>query len=291
MPARSAKSVSKMTLPFPKSDVRIQDCIKGMQSIDESSVDVVVTSPPYNLGVSYNSYMDTLEQAEYLKWCIDWTRGIRRVMKGKGSLFLNLGSSPSNPTIPHMLLYQIILDKQFVLQNTIHWIKAITVIDDDGNKLSKGHFKPINSERFVNDCHEYVFHLTPTGNTHLDRRAVGVEYKHKSNIGRWEHTKGLDKRCRGNTRFIPYETIQNRDKERPHPATFPNALPEQYIRLHGRTPSLVVMDPFLGIGSSWIAAIRCKVGKFIGFEIDKSYLRQAESYANDPTIVWPNNNQ
>lgn len=249
---------------------------------------MVVTSPPYNLGVNYSAYMDTLEQAEYLKWCISWARGIRTVLKEKGSLFLNLGSSPSNPTIPHMLLYQIILDKQFVLQNTIHWIKAITVVDDDGNELSKGHFKPINSERFVNDCHEYVFHLTPTGNTPLDRRAVGVQYKHKSNIGRWGHTKGLDRRCRGNTWFIPYETIQSRDKERPHPATYPIALPEQCIRLHGCNRKLVVMDPFLGIGSSWIAAIRCEVGRFIGFEIDEEYIRCAKGYAKDSDVIWPN---
>ena len=43
----------------------------------------------------------------------------------------------------------------------------------------------------------------------------------KSNIARWGHTGGRDRRCRGNTWFVPYETIQRRAKERPHPATFP----------------------------------------------------------------------
>ena len=258
-----------------------------MASLEKGSVDVVVTSPPYNLGINYSAYMDTLEQAEYLNWCVSWSRCIRDVLKDQGSLFLNLGSSPSNPTIPHALLFQILKDEKFVLQNTIHWIKAITVIDDDGHELSKGHFKPINSERFVNDCHEYIFHLTPTGSTPIDRRAVGVEYKYKSNITRWDHTDGIDKRCRGNTWFIPYETIQCRDKQRPHPATFPIALPEQCIRLHGCRPDLVVMDPFLGIGSSWVAAIRCKVGRFIGFDLDKSYVALAREHTSDPAIVWP----
>ena len=138
MVKRTTNDAKPKRTRFPKSDVRLQDCIEGMQTLPEESVDVVVTSPPYNLGVNYSAYMDTLEQAEYLKWCISWTRGIRRVLKEKGSLFLNLGSSPSNPTIPHMLLYQIILDKQFVLQNTIHWIKAISIENDTGDELGTG---------------------------------------------------------------------------------------------------------------------------------------------------------
>ena len=87
----------------------------------------------------------------------------------------------------------------FVLQNTIHWIKAITIQDDEGKPVSRGHFKPINSPRYLNDCHEYVFHLTPSGKTPLDRLALGVPYADKSNIARWEHTGGGDLRCRGNT--------------------------------------------------------------------------------------------
>jgi len=88
----------------------------------------------------------------------------------------------------------------------------------------------------------------------LDRLAVGVEYSDKSNIARWGHTGGHDKRCRGNNWFIAYETIQSRDKERPHPATFPVALAAQCVRLHGVRDDLVMMDPFLGIGNSAMAA-------------------------------------
>ena len=75
---------------------------------------------------------------------------------------------------------------------------------------------------------------------------MGVPYQDKSNIGRWKHAK-QDKRDRGNTWFIPYETIQMK-KERPHPATFPTKLPEMCIKLHGIKEKMVVMDPFLGIG-------------------------------------------
>jgi site-specific DNA-methyltransferase (adenine-specific) len=75
---------------------------------------------------------------------------------------------------------------------------------------------------------------------------------------------------------VPYKTIRSREEQRPHPATFPVELAEQCIRLHGGEAGLVVMDPFLGIGHSALAAKRCGVAKFIGFEIDAEYLGEAK---------------
>jgi site-specific DNA-methyltransferase (adenine-specific) len=160
----------------------------------------------------------------------------------------------------------------FVLQNTFHWIKSITVATRDGKETSVGHFKPIKSQRFVTDCHEYVFHLTKKGDVALDRLAIGVEYADKSNIARWGHTEGRDKRCRGNNWFVPYQTIFSRDKQRPHPATFPVQLAEWCIKIHGRNAELAVLDPFLGIGNAAVAARACGVRHFTGIEIDEGYL-------------------
>ena len=134
----------------------------------------------------------------------------------------------------------------------------------------------------MNDCHEYVFHLTKTGDVPLDRRAAGVPYVYKSNIARWGHTGGHDLRCRGNTWFIPYETIQSRKGERPHPATFPPALVELCIRLHGKTESTRLLDPFLGIGSSAIAAQSQNISSFTGIEIDPDYLAVAKLRLDPP---------
>ena len=160
----------------------------------------------------------------------------------EGSFFLNIGAAPADPFLPHQVVLE--LSDLFCLQNTLHWIKSITVETIDGDTVSAGHFKPINSKRFVNDCHEYVFHLTHEGDVPVDRRGVGVPYVHKSNIGRWKHTEGHDKRCRGNTWFVPYKTIVSRDKDRPHPATFPVQLAEYCLRLHGKNPQdTTLLDP------------------------------------------------
>jgi len=255
-------------------DLREGDCLEGMVKMSDSTIDFVVTSPPYNLGIAYSRYSDRQERGDYLDWCHAWAMQLRRLLKRDGSLFLNLGAAPSNPLLPHELVLR--LRDLFVLQNTIHWIKAISIDDDSGLTTSRGHFKPIGSPRYLNDCHEYIFHLTPEGKTPIDRLALGVPYADKSNIARWGHTRGRDERCRGNTWFVPYETIQRRAKERPHPATFPVQLAELCIKLHGVGRVEAMLDPFLGIGNSAVAAKGCGVNHFIGFEIDEEYLAEAK---------------
>ncbi len=259
-------------------DIRQVDCIEGMKTLGNESVDIVVTSPPYNLGTKYGTYKDNKTPQEYLDWSCAWTKEVKRVLKPKGSFFLNLGACPSNPLIPHELVVTLKgEDVGFVLQNTFHWIKSIAIQTKDGQLLSAGHYKPIHSSRYVNDCHEYVFHLTKQGDTPLDRLGLGVPYMHKSNIGRWAHTKGRDLRCRGNNWFIPYKTIVSRSKQRPHPATFPVELAANCIKIHGFRPDLVMLDPFVGIGHSALAAKECGVRHFTGFDIDPEYLATARS--------------
>ena len=253
------------------------DCLKVLPTLPDRSFDLVVTSPPYNLGINYKSFKDTAPREEFLTWCRSWAAELRRVMADDASFFLNVGAAPANPLMPHQLILALTDGPQplFVLQNTFHWIKSITIETRGGEAISAGHFKPINSQRFVNDCHEYVFHLTKSGTVPLDRRAAGVPYQDKSNIARWGHTGGADLRCRGNNWFIPYETINSRDKDRPHPATFPVALVEQCVRLHGKGPATRLIDPFLGIGTSALAAFRQKIGDFTGIELDGHYLATA----------------
>jgi site-specific DNA-methyltransferase (adenine-specific) len=253
------------------------DCLEVLPELAAGSVDLVVTSPPYNLGIGYRSFKDTAPRDEFLGWCRSWAAELRRVMAEDASFFLNVGAAPANPLLPHQLILALTEGSEplFVLQNTFHWIKSITVDTRAGEQLSVGHFKPINSKRYVNDCHEYVFQLTKSGAVELDRRAAGVPYVYKCNIARWGHTGGEDKRCRGNNWFIPYDTIMSRDKERPHPATFPIALAEQCLVIHGKGKATRMIDPFLGIGSSAMAAMRREVAEFTGIELDAHYLQVA----------------
>jgi site-specific DNA-methyltransferase (adenine-specific) len=254
------------------------DCLTVLPSLDRGSISAVVTSPPYNLGIRYRSYADDIPRTEYLNWTDRWIRALSEAMASDGSLFLNVGAKPTDPWIP--LEVAQVARRYFKLQNTIHWVKSIAIdreaagpgagLDRD---VAVGHYKPINSDRFVNDCHEYIFHFSPAGRTRLNRRAVGVPYQDPSNIKRWAQA-GQGLRCRGNTWFVPYETIQSRDRDRPHPASFPEKIPDQCLRLHGLERTGVVLDPFLGLGSTAIAAARHGLD-FIGIEMDEQYLAEA----------------
>ena len=254
------------------------DCVEVLRAIEPGAVSAIVTSPPYNLGVSYRSYKDSLPRASYLEWSDAWIKAASRTLPPHGSLFLNLGAKPTDPWTAMEVAQTA--RRHLHLQNTIHWIKSIAIdreaagasaaLDRD---LAVGHYKPINSDRFVNDCHEFVFQFTPEGRTPLDRLSIGVAYQDESNISRWR-TGGSNRRCRGNTWFIPYETIQNRDKDRPHPATFPPRLAAHCLRLHGLSRLRLVMDPFLGLGSTAVACAELGVN-FVGIEIDEHYLGEA----------------
>lgn len=241
------------------------DCLTMLPTLQADSVDVVVTSPPYNLGLAYRGYDDRLDEEEYLSWLEGVAVQIHRVMKPDGSFFLNISGSNSAPWVPFELIVR--LRSLFVLQNHIVWIKSIATRGD-----SVGHFKPIGGQRFLHHNHEHIFHLTRSGSVKLDRLAIGVPFKDKSNIARRGHAKDL--RCRGNTWFIPYDTVQSKAEKFHHPSTFPLALPQWCIRLHGQSGA-TVLDPFMGTGTTVVAAaLEQAIG--IGIERDPSYVAIAQ---------------
>src|SRR5262245_46357772 len=102
---------SALALKKPAKRTRFQlmcdDCIGGMARLPEASVDLVVTSPPYNLGIKYGEYDDRLARDNYLAWSLKWAKQVHRVLRDDGSFFLNVGAAPSNPLLPHQLVLEM----------------------------------------------------------------------------------------------------------------------------------------------------------------------------------------
>ncbi len=254
-----------MAAPGPHR-VECGDCLEALAGMADASVDVVVTSPPYNLGIAYGAYDDRKREGDYLDWMVQVATALRRVLRPDGSVFLNVAGSSTQPWLPFELIVR--LRPIFALQNHIAWVKSIALGDD-----GVGHFKPVPGERFLHRNHEHIFHLTQQGGVRLDRLAVGVPFKDKSNIARRGHTQDL--RCRGDTWFIPYKTVQSRTEKFSHPGTFPLDLPRWCIRLHGK-PGAVVLDPFAGAGTTILAAAM-EGCQGIGIEIDPDYVETARA--------------
>ena len=130
-------------------------------------------------------------QADYLEWTDTWVAAAARVLRPDGSLFLNVGAEAERPVdgarrragralapaaAEHHSLDQVDRDRA----------RARPARPPGSTRdLAVGHYKPINSDRFLNDCHEFIFHFTPRGATRLDRLALGVPYQDQSNIARW----------------------------------------------------------------------------------------------------------
>jgi site-specific DNA-methyltransferase (adenine-specific) len=264
-----------------------EDCLDFMGRLEGEQqplpirVDVIVTSPPYNINKEYGYYSDNKERDDYLNWLYQIAKKSFSIMKENGSFFLNIAGTPSDQFLPFEVAAKF---KQagYHLQNTIHWIKSISFEEEDisrsngtirnnNSSFAVGHFKPIVSERFLTDCHEYIFHFTKNAEVKLDKLAIGVPYQDKTNIGRWKSAK-QDRRDRGNTWFIPYPTI---NESRPHPAVFPEKLPYLCIKLHGvRDDPLLVYDPFMGIGTTALACLTLNMN-YLGTEIDEEYIKIA----------------
>ncbi len=323
-------------LDTPPTTLYLGDCLDGMRALlADASVSVVVTSPPYNIGVKYNHYDDRRDHDDYLDWLEAVAAEVHRVLEPQGSFFLNVGGRPSDPWLAWDVANRIRSPRgdrmpspqhnrsgspdvgaqhaapartptgrhlvpsipahpepvegpatrndtgRFVLQNVIIWVKSISIQKSDvgaypniTGDIAVGHYKPITSPRYLHDNYEYIFHFTKTGNVPLDRLAIGVPYQDKTNIGRWRAPQ-QDLRCRGNTWFIPYKTIRDRASQRPHPSTFPVQLPEMCLKLHGLDRIRLVLDPFLGLGSTTLAARALNLPS-LGFDIEATYLAQAK---------------
>ena len=166
------------------------------------------------------------------------------------------------------------------LQNTIHWVKSIAIekalagtragLQDD---LAVGHYKPINSQRFLHDCHEFVFHFTPDG-AHAARSPGGRREVPGSVERRTLADRGGGSALPRQHLVHPVRTIQNRDKDRPHPATFPPQAPGN-VPAAARPRSAAARGRSVhGTGSTAVACAQLEVN-FVGIEMDEGYLEEA----------------
>ena len=71
--------------------IHLQDCVEGMLALPAKSVVIVSTSPPYNLGIAYNTYRDNLPRQEYLSWLTTVFAAVKHCLKDNGHFWLNVG--------------------------------------------------------------------------------------------------------------------------------------------------------------------------------------------------------
>ena len=250
------------------------DCTKYLSDIEDESIDITITSPPYNIGIDYKGYEDKKEDEDYLNLISDVLSILYKKTVNDGSIFLNVAGSPSNKMLPHRIIAECL--NKWQLQNEIVWIKSIVI---DRYNI-RGNFKPINSNRFLSNMHEYIFHLTKDKNNEINKKAIGVPLKDMKNIkNRINKNDGI--RDRGTTWFIGYDSIPTKSG---HPAKFPERLVEMCMLFHGLDKITTVCDPFTGSGTTGVVA--GKFGKeFIGIELSEEYYNLARNNIAQATLT------
>jgi site-specific DNA-methyltransferase (adenine-specific) len=226
---------------------------RQMNHVRNKSIKVCVTSPPYFRKKKYETQYSTYgEYRDYLKQV--WIE-VRRKLADSGLLFVNIGNSFENQFKSHEIANDV-LDCGFNLVQAVIWVK--------------GHHSPVQGNKHLNHLYEFIFIFSKSLDYSLERLAIGVPYKDKSNIGRWKIAR-IDSRCRGDVWYINYETVQ-KHSQKLHDAIFPRELPELCIKLASSKKSDLVLDPFLGSGTTILAANDFG-RRSVGYEVNPAYER------------------
>jgi site-specific DNA-methyltransferase (adenine-specific) len=238
------------------------DCDAVVKSLVDKSIDIVVSSPPYNIGREYGLYQD--RKIDYMEWQISFWNFMFNKMKDNGHVFLNIQPSRKNP----LWCYELVSQLDWKIQNTFIWNKRIEI---DGYVRGQG--TTSQSKKYICNGWEYVFHLTKKGETEISQKQSGVSYHPQ-----WaeENAKRFGKTWRPtvNSWHIPYETIGHGSINKQfmkgkHPAIFPKSLVEKCIKVSGCKQG-VVFDPFMGTGTTCLVAQDMGLNS-VGVEIDSNY--------------------
>lgn len=243
-----------------------QDCIQWMRTQAEHTVDIIITSPPYNKNIDYNTYGD--RRADYLDWMREVFDQCCRILKPTGHLFLNLAGNPQDPLLP----YRVADSVPWRIQNHIVWAKAI---EFQGHIYGRSTVN-INAQYRLPNGHETVWHFTQRGSTPIDIQASGVPYRPEFAEDNYQRT---GRRTRPTTTcwHIPYETTGYMGQaaatlkgSKGHPAIYPRELVRHCLRVAGAKPGQTVYDPFAGTGTTLAVAKEFDIDS-IGTEIDPDY--------------------
>lgn len=232
------------------------DCVEGLKQVPDNSIDLIVTSPPYNVGIEYDSWDDNMEWGAYLDWCREWLTECFRVLKPDGRMCLNHyfchAPRKNGDTCSRFPLF----DLKNIMDDIGYHTHKIAIWDDltTCKHTAWGSWLSASSPNL----------LTPY-------EGIMIAYKSQwkkindgeSTISKEDFIEG----CGGiwHIGTTPSYTIAN----------FPERLPQLCIDLFSYKHD-VVLDPFSGSGTTCFVA-KYKYRQFLGFEISEAYWKESIS--------------
>lgn len=240
---------------YVQLDVIYNKSCERMDEIDDEQVHLVVTSPPYNVGKEYE---ENLSIDEYLDFADRIMSEIRRVLVVGGRVCINVGNTGRQPYVPLATYWNnIAMKHNFLFRGEIIWHKGA-----GARKTTAWGSWRYQSNPYLRDYHEYILVYS--------KDTLYLDEKYNYNKVKEELTR---------EEFLQYtesvwDVLPEQAKRVGHPAPFPVEIPYRLIKLYSYQGN-VVLDPFMGSGTTAIAAIRLK-RHFIGYEKEEKYCKIAE---------------
>ncbi len=258
---------------------------RAMREVDDGSVQLIVTSPPYNVGKDYTQHHDAMELEEYLAFLNVVWKECRRVLCRGGRIAVNVANTWRKPYIPlNGYIARQLIDLGLQMRGEIIWDKGPSA----GISTAWGSFARASNPT-LRDVHEYIMVFSKDSwkleETHSSES--GIE-----NLEFVEWTKSVwrspQEEIEDSQKSVwQFDTQSRRSQtprspagrhahaERPaHPTPFPLDLPLRLILLYTNIGDLV-LDPFMGSGTTALAA-KMTQRHYIGYEISREYCELAE---------------
>jgi site-specific DNA-methyltransferase (adenine-specific) len=249
---------------FPKEITNkiILGTAESMTEIPDSSLHLVITSPPYNVSKEYD---DDLSLKEYLQLLENAFSEAYRVLVNGGRACINIANLGRKPYIPLSdYISQMMLKIGFNMRGEIIWNKSAGA----GTSTAWGSWQSA-SNPILRDVHEYILVFSKGDYCRSKKDKENTITKEQF----MEWTKSI------------WNMNTESAKKIGHPAPFPEELPYRLIQLYSFKDD-IILDPFMGSGTTAISALKSN-RKFVGYEISQEYI----DLANKRIETLLNNNE
>lgn len=235
------------------------DCLQAFKEVPNESVDLIITSPPYNVGIDYGTYKDNLEFSEYCKWVKTWITECYRVNKIGGRICINIpiyGNTKIKENKIETFIDKFIpmlREAGYTLREALTWLKAYDENTDlfCGGNTAWGSWKSPSNPC----CRSFTEFILVA-----HKIEPKIQHEGKSDLTKEEFLK-----------FTRNYWIMPSDSKEEHPAVFPEELPYRCIKLYSYIGD-TILDPFLGSGTTMKVARRLN-RNCIGMELDPQNIK------------------